>query len=112
MKKHVVAIMVAGALAGCAGLTSVLSVIDQIQQGAKQLCGYEFTLNTIDAIIKALGGPPVISTIEELLCTQARTLVASQAPKATGAVAPTGQSVISLGTVLINNKPVPIQILR
>jgi hypothetical protein len=112
MKKA--AVIIGGlALAGCGGgaATVVTSIFDQIQQAASALCGYRPTFDTIQAIITALGGPPIVSTVAGLFCTQARTLTAQQAPRAAG-VTPSGEGVINLGTVIINGKPVTITVLR
>jgi hypothetical protein len=76
----------------------------------RRVCGYTFVFATIDAMIKAFGGPPVAETIGGLLCTQARALAAQQAPK--GAVATEQGSAVVLGTVIINGKPVTITVLR
>jgi hypothetical protein len=111
MKKA--AVIIGGlALAGCgAGVVQVVqNVYDQIQQAANVACQLRPTFATIDALIKALGGPPVVDVIAGLFCTQARALSAQRAPKAT--VAPDGSPVIDLGVVIINGKPVRIQVLR
>lgn len=111
MKK--VAVVLGGlALAGCGGSAAVVvaNIFDQINAVTKTLCGYTFVFATIDAMIKAFGGPPVAETIGGLLCTQAQALSAQRAPRA--AVAPDGAPVVILGTVLINGKPVTITVLR
>jgi hypothetical protein len=111
MKKA--AVIIGGlALAGCGAgvVTTVTSIFDQIQQTARTVCGYTFAFSTIDAIIKALGGPPVVETIASLLCTEARQLQAQQPPKA--AVNSAGQEVLDLGVVVIGGKPVRLQVLR
>jgi hypothetical protein len=99
-------------LAGCGAgaVTTVTSIFDQIQQTARTVCGYTFAFATIDAIIKALGGPPVVETVAGLLCTQAQQLQAQRAPKAS--VTPSGQRTLDLGVVVINGKPVRIQVLQ
>src|SRR4051812_49141339 len=100
MKK--VAVLIGGlALAGCGAgvVTTVTSIFDQIQQEAATLCGYRPTFDTIQAIITALGGPPIVSTVAGLFCTQAKALAAQRAPKAT--VTASGTAAIILGTVLI-----------
>jgi hypothetical protein len=111
MKK--VAVVIGGlALAGCgAGAVQVVqNIYDQIQQASQVVCQLRPTFATIDALIKALGGPPVVDVIAGLFCTQARALSAQRAPKAT--VAPDGSPAIDLGVVIINGKPVRIQVLR
>ena len=111
MRKLLAAIGLSLSLAACGSAPAVIgSIFDQINAFTKVACGFQFTFATIDAIIKALGGPPVAETIGSLLCTQARALVDQRAPKA--AVAPDGSAALDLGTVLINNKPVKIQVLR
>ena len=111
MRKLILASGLALSLAGCgAGVTTqVQSIFDQINAVTKGLCGFSFTFSTIDMIIKALGGPPVAETIGSLLCSQARTLQASQAPRA--ATSSEGPAVI-LGTVVINGRPVTIAVQR
>jgi hypothetical protein len=113
MKK--VAVILGGlALAGCGAgsvVPVVTSIFDAINSYTLAHCGYSFAFATIDAITKALGGQPVADVIGGLLCTEARTLQAQQAPKAAGVTA-TGQSIVDLGTVVINGKPVRIQVLR
>lgn len=111
MKK--VAVIIGGlALAGCgAGTVAVVqNIYDQIQQAANAVCQRRPTFATIDALIKALGGPPVVDVIAGLFCTQAKALRAQMSPKAT--VAPDGSPAIDLGVVIINGKPVRIQVLR
>jgi hypothetical protein len=110
--KKVTVILGGLALAGCGAgaVTTVTSVFDQIQQTARTVCGYTFAFATIDAIIKALGGPPVVETIAGLLCTQAQQLQAQRAPKAS--VTTSGQRALDLGVVVINGKPVRIQVLQ
>jgi len=111
MKKLLAAIGLSLSLAACGSAPAVVtSIFDQINAFTKKFCQYEFTFTTIDAIIKALGGPPVAETVGSLLCTQARALAAQQAPKA--ATAPSGEAALDLGTVIINGKPVRIQVLR
>jgi hypothetical protein len=88
----------------------VQNIFDQINAVTRKVCGYTFVFATIDAMIKAFGGPPVAETIGGLLCTQARALAAQQAPK--GAVATEQGSAVVLGTVIINGKPVTITVLR
>jgi hypothetical protein len=110
MRKLLAAIGLSLSLAACGSAPAVIgNLFDQIQQAAKAICGYTFVYATIDAIIKALGGPPVVETVSGLLCSQAKALAAQQAPKA-GAAAE-GQT-LDLGTVIINGKPVRIQVLR
>jgi hypothetical protein len=101
------------ALAGCGGGAAVVvaNIFDQINAVTKTVCGYTFVFATIDAMIKAFGGPPVAETIGGLLCTQARALASQQAPKAAGVTAG-GQATVTLGTVIINGKPVTITVLR
>jgi hypothetical protein len=101
------------ALAGCGAgvVTTVTSIFDQIQQTARTVCGYTFAFSTIDAIIKALGGPPVVETISGLLCSQAKALQVSQ-PATAKAVVVNGQQAVDLGVVIINGKPVRITVLR
>jgi hypothetical protein len=100
------------ALAGCgAGTVAVVqNIYDQIQNAANIACQLRPTFATIDALIKALGGPPVVDVIAGLFCTQARTLQVQQAPKAT--LTPDGVAAVDLGVVIINGKPVRIQVLR
>jgi hypothetical protein len=100
------------ALAACGGGAAVVvaDIFDQINAVTKTVCGYTFVFATIDAMIKAFGGPPVAATIGGLLCTQARALASQQPPRA--AVAADGSPVIVLGTVIINGKPVTITVLR
>jgi hypothetical protein len=50
-------------------------------------------------------------TIGSLLCTQAKMLVATRAPKQLG-VTTAGDAAASLGTVIINGKPVNIVVLQ
>ncbi len=111
MKKFLIASGLALSLAACgAGTVAVVqNIFDQINAVTKGLCGFSFTFSTIDAMIKALGGPPVAETIGGILCTQAKALQASQAPKA--ATSSEGPAVI-LGTVIINGKPVTIAVQR
>jgi hypothetical protein len=111
MRKLFIASGLALSLAACgAGVTTgVQSIFDQINAFTKGLCGFSFAFATIDMIIKAVGGPPVAETIGSLLCTQARALQASQAPKA--ATSSEGPALI-LGTVIINGKPVTIAVQR
>lgn len=102
------------ALAGCGGVVVppvVQSIFDQINAFTRAACGYSFTFTTIDNIIKALGGPPIVETVGSLLCTQAKQLAAQQAPKQLG-VTTNGQAAINLGTVIINGKPVTITVLQ
>jgi hypothetical protein len=110
-----IAVLLGGlALAGCGAgvVTTVTSIFDQIQQAARTACGYTFAFATIDALIKALGGPPIVETISGILCTQARALVVQEVPKAAGADPATGRTTVVLGTVVINGKPVTITVLR
>lgn len=111
-KKPALAFMIALPLAACGAgvVTTVTNIFDQIQQVADGLCQMKPTFATIDALIKAFGGPPVVDTIAGLFCTQARALVAQQNPKA--AIAPDGSAVVSLGVVVINGKPISIQVVR
>jgi hypothetical protein len=112
MKK--VAIIIGGlALAGCgAGVVPVVtSIFDAVNTYTLAHCGYSFAFATIDAITKALQGQPVADVIGGLLCTEAKQLAAQQAPKAAGVTA-TGQSIVDLGTVVINGKPIRIQVVR
>ena len=111
MKKHLIAGGLALTLAACGAgtATQIQSIFDQINAVTKGLCGFSFTFTTIDMIIKALGGPPVDETIGSLLCSQARALQASQAPRA--ATSSEGPAII-LGTVIINGKPVTIAVQR
>lgn len=109
-----VAVVLGGlALAGCGGGAAVIvaNIFDQIQQAARTVCGYTFAFTTIDAMIKALGGPPIVETIAGLLCTQAKALQASQ-PASAKAVVVNGQQAVDLGVVIINGKPVRITVLR
>lgn len=112
MRKILIASGLALSLAACgAGTVAVVqNIYDQIQAASQALCGYRPVFATIDAIIKALGGPPVIDTVAGIFCTQARALTAQQAPK--GVVATEQGSAIVLGTVIINGKPVTITVLR
>lgn len=101
------------ALAGCGGVSAVnvvQNIYDQIQAAAAQVCQLRPTFATIDALIKALGGPPIVDVIAGVFCTQAQSLRSAQAPKAT--VAPDGAPVTDLGVVIINGKPVRITVLR
>jgi hypothetical protein len=110
MRKIIIASGLALSLAACgAGVAPVQSIFDQINSVTKGLCGFSFTFTTIDAIIKALGGPPVAETIGSLLCTQAKALQASQLPRV--ATSSEGPATI-LGTVIINGKPVVIAVQR
>ena len=111
MRKHLIAGGLALSLAACGAGTAVVvgNIFDQINAVTKGLCGFSFTFSTIDAIIKALGGPPVAETIGSILCTQAKALQAQQAPRA--ATSSEGPALI-LGTVLINGKPVTIAVQR
>jgi hypothetical protein len=107
------AVIIGGlALAGCGGgaATVVTSIFDQIQAASSALCGYRPTFDTIDAIIKALGGPPIVSTVAGLFCTQARQLAAQQLPR--GVVATEQGAAQVLGTVIINGRPVTVTVLR
>jgi hypothetical protein len=112
MRKLLIASGMALSLAACgAGTVAVIqNVYDQIQAASQALCGFRPVFATIDAIIKALGGPPVVDTVAGIFCTQARALAAQQAPKA--AIATEQGSAIVLGTVIINGKPVTITVLR
>jgi hypothetical protein len=111
MRKFLAAVGLSLSLAACGSVPAVVgSIFDQIQQEAKRICGYTFVISTIEAIIKALGGPPIVETIAGLLCTQAQTLADQRAPKA--ATAPDGSAALDLGTVIINGRPVRIQVLR
>jgi hypothetical protein len=112
MRKLLIASGLALSLAACGGGAAVVvqNIFDQINVVTRKVCGYTFVFATIDAMIKALGGPPVAETIGGLLCTQARALAAQQPPK-TG-VAADGAPVTVLGTVIINGKPVTITVLR
>ena len=111
MRKLLAAVGLSLSLAACGSAPAVVtSIFDQINAFTKGLCGFSFTFSTIDAIIKAIGGPPVAETIGSLLCTQAKALAAQNAPKA--AVAPDGSAALDLGTVIINGKLVRIQVLR
>lgn len=112
MRKFFLASSLALSLAACAGAPAVITnIFDQIQQASNALCGYRPTFDTIDAIIKALGGPPIVSTIAGIFCTQARQLAAQQSPRPMG-VASNGEGVVNFGTVIINGKPVTITVLR
>jgi hypothetical protein len=109
-----VAVVIGGlALAGCGGGAAVIvaNIFDQIQQAGRIACGYTFAFATIDAMIKALGGPPIVETIAGLLCTQAKALQVSQ-PAAAKAVVADGKQAVDLGVVIINGKPVRITVLR
>jgi hypothetical protein len=100
------------ALAGCGSVPVIVaSVFDLVNAYTLKNCGYTFASATIDAVIKAFGGKPVEDVIGSFLCTQARTLTAQQAPKA-AVVTPTGEVGTVLGTVVINNQPIKIVILR
>jgi hypothetical protein len=112
MRKLLIASGLALSLAACgAGTVAVIqNIYDEIQAASQALCGFRPVFATIDAIIKALGGPPVVDTVAGVFCTQARALASQQAPKA--AVATPQGSALVLGTVIINGKPVTITVLR
>jgi len=111
MRKLLAAIGLSLSLAACGSVPQVVAnIFDQVNGFTKQFCQASFTFATIDAIIKALGGPPVAETIGSLLCSQYRALQAQQGPKAAGS-APEG-AFVDLGTVIVNGKPVRIQVLR
>jgi hypothetical protein len=113
MRKHLFAAGLALSLAACGGGAAVViqNIYDQIQAASQALCGMRPIFATIDAIIKALGGPPVVDTVAGIFCTQAKALMAQNiAPKA--AIATEQGSAVVLGTVIINGKPVTITVLR
>jgi hypothetical protein len=114
MRKLLIASGLALSLAACGGGVGpvpapIQNIFDQINAFTRQACGYTFVFSTIDQIIKALGGPPIIETVGGLLCTQAKSLALQQAPKA--GVSSEGPAAI-LGTVIINGKPVTIAVQR
>lgn len=111
MKKA--AVIIGGlALAGCGSVPVIVaSVFDAVNDYTLKNCGYTFASATIDAVIKAFGGQPIEDVIGGFLCTQARTLTAQQTPKA-ATITPTGQVGTVLGTVVINNRPIKIVVLR
>jgi hypothetical protein len=112
MRKIIIASGLALSLAACgAGTVAVIqNIYDEIQATSQALCGFRPVFATIDAIIKALGGPPVVDTVAGIFCTQAKALASQPAPKA--AVATPQGSALVLGTVVINGKPVTITVLR
>jgi hypothetical protein len=111
MRKFIIASGLALPLVACGTGTAVVvqNIFDQVNDVTKTICGYTFVFSTIDALIKALGGPPVAETVAGILCTQARALASQQAPKA--AASSEGPALI-LGTVIINGKPVTIAVQR
>lgn len=112
MRKFLIASGLALSLAACGGGAAVViqNIYDQIQEASLKLCQMRPIFATIDAIIKALGGPPVVDTVAGIFCTQARALASQQAPKAS--IATDQGSAVVLGTVIINGKPVTITVLR
>jgi hypothetical protein len=113
MRKFLLASGLALSLAACGGAPAVVvqNIFDAVNSFTKGACQLSFTFSTIDALIKALGGSPVAETIGGLLCTQAKALLATRAPKQLG-VTTAGDAATSLGTVIINGKPVNIVILQ
>jgi hypothetical protein len=113
MRKFFLASGLALSLAACGGAPAVVvqNIFDAVNVFTKGACQLSFTFSTIDALIKALGGPPVAETIGGLLCTQAKILLAARAPKQLG-VTTSGEAAASLGTVIINGKPVNIVVLQ
>jgi hypothetical protein len=65
MRKIIIASGLALSLAACgAGTVAVIqNIYDEIQAASQALCGFRPVFATIDAIIKALGGPPVVDTV-------------------------------------------------
>jgi hypothetical protein len=113
MRKFLLASGLALSMAACGGAPAVVvqNIFDAVNTFTKGACQLSFTFSTIDALIKALGGPPVAETIGGLLCTQAKALLATRAPKQLG-VTTAGDTATSLGTVVINGNPVNIVILQ
>jgi hypothetical protein len=112
MKKLIIASGLALSLAACGSAPAIVaSVFDLVNSYTQKNCGYTFASATIDAVIKAFGGKPLEDVIGSFLCTQARALAAGVAPKAT-TVTPTGEVGTLLGTVVINNQPIRIVVLR
>lgn len=110
VRKFFTATALALSMGACANAPAVIqNIFDQVNAVAKVICQETFVFSTIDAMIKAIGGPPVAETIASILCTQARALKAQQAPKA--AMSSEGPATI-LGTVIINGKPVTIAVQR
>jgi hypothetical protein len=113
MRKFFLASGLALSLAACGGgvVPVVTSIFDAVNAFTLKNCGYSFTFATIDAVTKALQGQPIADVIGSLLCTQAKMLVATRAPKQLG-VTTAGDAAASLGTVIINGKPVNIVVLQ
>jgi hypothetical protein len=113
MRKFFIVSGLALSLAACGGAPAVVvqNIFDAVNAFTKGACQLSFTFSTIDALIKALGGTPVAETIGGLLCTQAKVLLATRAPKQLG-VTTAGAPAASLGTVIINGKPVNIVVLQ
>lgn len=114
MRKLLIASGMALSLAACGGAVGpvpapIQNIFDQINAFTRKACGYNFVFSSIDQMIKALGGPPIVETVGSLLCTQAKALALQQAPKA--GVSSEGPAVI-LGTVIIKDRPVTIAVQR
>jgi hypothetical protein len=112
MRKFLLTSGLALSLAACGSVPAIVaSVFDLVNDYTQKHCGYTFASATIDAVIKAFGGKPLEDVIGSFLCTQARALAAAQGPK-TATVTPAGEVGTLLGTVVINNQPIRIVVLR